>query len=112
MGKLKSANLSSQGGTKAKLAIFKLAEKVERHPEAVAFMKIKQEIIEAHEETQKDFKVELKTPLLMTDPRIVELLDNPCGIEVEKISIPMTAIPESLSVFDMQGLAWLIDFAD
>jgi len=46
----------------------------------------------------------------MTDPGIVELLEQKTSLHVEKIDFPVSCLPEDISVIDMHSLSWLINF--
>ncbi|MBW1913534.1 MAG: hypothetical protein JRF40_11760 [Deltaproteobacteria bacterium] len=110
MASLKAARLTIPGSAKAKLNLFRLTGAIETHPDTAAFFKIKDELIKAHEAEQNKLPACERKGLLMTDPGIVELLEQKTSLHVEKIDFPVSCLPEDISVIDMHSLSWLINF--
>ena len=110
MSKLKAAKLTSPGGAKVKLNLFRLTGAIETHPDTTAYLKTRDELVKGHEAEQKKLPKEERRGLLMSDPSILELLEQETNLEVEKIDFPVSCLPEDLSVNDMHSLSWLINF--
>ena len=90
-------------GAADKYKIFKLSEILINGPEAKALNAAKDELIKTSDG---------KEQLSYTHPKVVELMDLETGLEVEKLILQISKLPEDFTPEDMMITSWLVEYMD
>lgn len=103
--------LSARAPASTKYKIYRMVKTITESAEFKAYVEAVQELVDGFKADQEKLdEKERMPPMIKNIPGMEELVEQDSGLEIEKVQLPVSHLPDNITPGDMMALDWIISF--